>query len=179
MLENCILYLSVFLLSFLDYYTYYKRYDSNSIDEETTLPGNRRICGNRTVSWTTAFKTAVDGLLGDLRIATPKIKGFFAASTRQIAGGVGAVYAVAQCIETLNKTGCLHCLTMAYSSLRTCPPQADGRAIDVGCFFRYSDTAFFAENQTTDITPFLRSGNISFQPSSKILSLLSLLCILY
>nr|XP_017251203.1 PREDICTED: putative receptor-like protein kinase At4g00960 [Daucus carota subsp. sativus] len=137
------------------------RYESNSIDEETTLPGNRRICGNRTVSWTTAFKTAVDGLLGDLRIATPKIKGFFAASTRQIDGGVGAVYAVAQCIETLNKTGCLHCLTMAYSRLRTCPPQADGRAIDVGCFFRYSDTAFFAENQTTDITPFLRSGSSS------------------
>lgn len=149
----------------MDYYTYYGRYESSSIDDETNFIGNGR-CGNRTVSWTTAFETVVDGLLGDLQIATPKINGFFATATRQIAGSLGAVYAVAQCVEAFNKTSCLDCLTKAYGMIRSCLPRADGRAIIAGCFLRYSDTAFFAENQTTNITPFLRSGNISFQPSS-------------
>lgn len=111
-------------------------------------------------------ETAVDGLLADLQIATPKINGFFATATRQIAGSVGAVYAVAQCVETYNKTSCLDCLSQAYSMIRSCPPRADGRDIIAGCFLRFSNTAFFAENQTTNITPFLRSGNISFQPST-------------
>ena len=119
------------------------------------------MCGNRTVSQSANFDTAVDGLVGDLQIATPKITGFFATSTRQIAGSVGAVYAVAQCAETLTKTGCLDCLTVASNNLKTCPPEADGRAVDAGCFLRYSDTTFFPDNQTTDISPFLRSGNDS------------------
>ncbi|KAL8133859.1 hypothetical protein AgCh_009066 [Apium graveolens] len=137
------------------------RYESNSFYDQTTLPGNVGLCGNRTVSQATDFGTAVSGLLADLQIATPKISGFFATSTRQIGGSVGAVYAVAQCAETLSKTGCLDCLTVANSNLKTCPPEADGRAVDAGCFLRYSDTPFFPDNQTTNITPFLRSGNSS------------------
>ncbi|WOG97448.1 hypothetical protein DCAR_0416788 [Daucus carota subsp. sativus] len=137
------------------------RYESNSFYDQTTLPGNVGLCGNRTVSQSANFDTAVDGLLGDLQIATPKITGFFATSTRQIAGSVGAVYAVAQCAETLTKTGCLDCLTVASNNLKTCPPEADGRAVDAGCFLRYSDTTFFPDNQTTDISPFLRSGSSS------------------
>ncbi|KAK1361846.1 putative cysteine-rich receptor-like protein kinase 3-like [Heracleum sosnowskyi] len=138
------------------------RYESNSFYDQTTLPGNVGLCGNRTVSQATNFDTAVNGLLGDLQIATPKISGFFATSTRQIAGStVGAVYAIAQCAETLSKAGCLDCLTVAYSNLKTCPPEADGRAVDAGCFLRYSDTAFFPDNQTTNITPFLKSGSSS------------------
>ncbi|KAF3450331.1 hypothetical protein FNV43_RR06411 [Rhamnella rubrinervis] len=42
-----------------------------------------------------------------------------------------------------------------------CLPDADGRAVDAGCFLRYSTTPFFADNQTTDLTPFLSNGGSS------------------
>ncbi|KAA8530696.1 hypothetical protein F0562_005370 [Nyssa sinensis] len=65
---------------------------------------------------------------------------------------------MAQCAETVSASGCKDCLTVAYGNIASCLPEADGRAFDAGCFLRYSDTAFFADNQTTNITPFLGGG---------------------
>ncbi|KAL5702464.1 hypothetical protein ACHQM5_027678 [Ranunculus cassubicifolius] len=42
-----------------------------------------------------------------------------------------------------------------------CPPEAEGKSVDSGCFLRYSDTAFFDTNQTINITSVLRSGGSS------------------
>ncbi|CAK9135293.1 unnamed protein product [Ilex paraguariensis] len=137
------------------------RYESNSFYDQTTLPGNSQICGNRTETQATAFDTAVTGLISDLVVATPKINGFFAASQRAVAGGGVTVYAIAQCAETVSQTGCQDCLTVARGNIQACPPNADGTAFDAGCFLRYSDTAFFADNQTINITPFLGGGGSS------------------
>ncbi|KAM0067947.1 putative protein kinase RLK-Pelle-DLSV family [Helianthus debilis subsp. tardiflorus] len=78
------------------------RYESNSFYDQTTLPGNQGLCGNRTSSRQSAFETAVSELLSNLSIATPKINGFYAAATAPV-----------------------------------------------------NATAFFRNNQTTDIAPFL------------------------
>ncbi|KAL7230463.1 hypothetical protein ACSBR2_008858 [Camellia fascicularis] len=137
------------------------RYESSSFYDQGTLPGNVGVCGNRTVSQATAFDTAVQGLLTDLKIATPKINGFFAATKSEVVGGSTTVYAVSQCAETISESTCQDCLTVAYANIQSCPPNADGRAVDAGCFLRYSDTAFFADNQTTNISPFLEGGGSS------------------
>ncbi|XP_028124302.1 cold-responsive protein kinase 1-like [Camellia sinensis] len=137
------------------------RYESSSFYDQGTLPGNVGVCGNRTVSQATAFDTAVQGLLTDLKIATPKINGFFAATKSEVVGGSATVYAVSQCAETISESTCQDCLTVAYANIQSCPPNADGRAVDAGCFLRYSDTAFFADNQTTNINPFLGGGGSS------------------
>ncbi|KAI8031382.1 Cysteine-rich receptor-like protein kinase 2 [Camellia lanceoleosa] len=137
------------------------RYESSSFYDQGTLPGNVGVCGNRTVSQATAFDTAVQGLLTDLKIATPKINGFFAATKSEVVGGSTTVYAVSQCAETISESTCQDCLTVAYANMQSCPPNADGRAVDGGCFLRYSDTAFFADNQTTNINPFLGGGGSS------------------
>ncbi|CAL5323650.1 unnamed protein product [Camellia sinensis] len=137
------------------------RYESSSFYDQGTLPGNVGVCGNRTVSQATAFDTAVQGLLTDLKIATPKINGFFAATKSEVVGGSATVYAVSQCAETISESTCQDCLTVAYANTQSCPPNADGRAVDAGCFLRYSDTAFFADNQTTNINPFLGGGGSS------------------
>ncbi|CAL5368228.1 unnamed protein product [Camellia sinensis] len=137
------------------------RYESSSFYDQGTLPGNVGVCGNRTVSQATAFDTAVQGLLTDLKIATPKINGFFAATKSEVVGGSATVYAVSQCAETISESTCQDCLTVAYVNIQSCPPNADGRAVDAGCFLRYSDTAFFADNQTTNINPFLGGGGSS------------------
>ncbi|KAF5960322.1 hypothetical protein HYC85_001531 [Camellia sinensis] len=131
------------------------RYESSSFYDQGTLPGNVGVCGNRTVSQATAFDTAVQGLLTDLKITTPKINGFFAATKSEVVGGSATVYAVSQCAETISESTCQDCLTVAYVNIQ------NGRAVDAGCFLRYSDTAFFADNQTTNINPFLGGGGSS------------------
>ncbi|KAF6160760.1 hypothetical protein GIB67_035961 [Kingdonia uniflora] len=141
---------------------FFQWYESNEFYDQTTLPGNVGVCGNKTVSQGTIFNEAVDKLLGDLLVATPRIHGFFAVAKRDIVNGGGTVlYGVGQCAETVTESGCKDCLTVAYSNIESCPPDADGRAVDAGCFLRYSDTSFFNNNQTTDLTPFLKQGNSS------------------
>nr|GMC67586.1 cysteine-rich receptor-like protein kinase 2 [Ipomoea batatas] len=138
------------------------RYESNNFYDQTTLPGNVEICGNRTVRQQDAFNTSVEQLLNELLIATPRINGFYAAAKQGESGGGATTYAVAQCAETVSESGCRDCLAVASKNIQGCLPKfADGRAVDAGCFLRYSDTAFFADNQTTDITPFLGGGSSS------------------
>ena len=140
------------------------RYESNGFFDQTTLAGNSMICGNQTaVGATTSFNTTAQQVLMELQIATPKITGFFAATKTQLAGG-GAIYAIAQCAETATESACLDCLTVGYNNIHICLPNTDGRAFDAGCFMRYSETAFFADNQTIDITPFLKQGTVRITP---------------
>lgn len=117
------------------------------------------MCSNRTVTDATTFDPLVQKLLSDLQIVTPKIKDYFAVTSREAVGGGGIrVYAVAQCVETLSQSDCSSCLTLAYNNIQNCPPQAGASSINLRCFMRYSDTSFFAINQTTDITPYLKGG---------------------
>ncbi|KAE9598852.1 hypothetical protein Lal_00022403 [Lupinus albus] len=133
------------------------RYESNGFFDETTLPGNSMICGNNTANGgATAFSGAAQKVLKDLQKATPKVTGFFAATKTQVAGS--ALYAIAQCAETVTENGCVNCLNVGYTNIESCLPNTDGRAFDAGCFMRYSETSFFADNQAIDITPFLKQG---------------------
>ncbi|KAI7733044.1 hypothetical protein M8C21_032209 [Ambrosia artemisiifolia] len=136
------------------------RYEANSFYDQTTLPGNVGLCGNRTSSRQDVFATAVDKLLFNLSIATPKINGFYAASTAPVVGAnTSTAYAIAQCAKTVTIDGCKNCLNVAYANIKSCATDViDGRAVDSGCFMRYSATAFFSKNKTIDITPFLQEG---------------------
>ncbi|XP_011024962.1 PREDICTED: cysteine-rich receptor-like protein kinase 2 isoform X3 [Populus euphratica] len=131
------------------------RYESTSFYDQSTQDGHYGACGNQTAS--PAYQASVESLLSDLKIASPKISGFFATSKKEVVGANSVVYGVTQCVETISKAGCQECLTVAYADLQTCFPDADGRSINVGCFLRYSDTPFFADNQLTDLKPFLRN----------------------
>lgn len=138
------------------------RYESNSFFDQTTLPGNVQICGNRTASPAAAFSAQAQTLLQDLELATPRINKYFAATkSGVVSGGNLTVYGVAQCAETISQSGCQDCLTVAYRNIESCLPDADGRAIDAACFLRYSETPFFADNQTIDISSFLGGGGDS------------------
>ncbi|KAK6127430.1 hypothetical protein DH2020_038819 [Rehmannia glutinosa] len=104
------------------------RYESNNFYDQTTLPGNVQICGNRTASQPAAFNAEAQTLLRDLETATPRINGYFAASTRQVSNLT--VYGVAQCAETITQSGCRDCLAVAHGNIQGCLPNGDGRAID-------------------------------------------------
>ncbi|KAL5743615.1 hypothetical protein ACOSQ2_026731 [Xanthoceras sorbifolium] len=140
------------------------RYESSPFYDQSTQEGRFGFCGNRTASQATAFSAAVNELVENLQVATPKINGFFAASKKEVVGSGGggndtAVYGVAQCVETISESGCRDCLATAYDNIQRCFSNAFGWAVDVGCFLRYSDTSFFADNQTTNLTPFLKNGS--------------------
>ncbi|KAK8631825.1 hypothetical protein V6N13_028603 [Hibiscus sabdariffa] len=137
------------------------RYESNNFYDQYTQEGHTMICGNRTAPEPSAFAATVLELLADLQVATPKINGYFAATKKEVVGGGSAgnatVYGVAQCIETISESGCRDCMQVVNTDIQRCPPNTDGRAMDVGCFLRYSDSPFFADNQIVDIAPFLRT----------------------
>uniref|UniRef100_A0A453DRT5 Protein kinase domain-containing protein n=8 Tax=Aegilops tauschii subsp. strangulata TaxID=200361 RepID=A0A453DRT5_AEGTS len=127
------------------------RYESVAFFDQSTLPGNTQRCNGSAVAGG-AFDGAVQALVRDLTAAVPRVPRLAAA-----AAGAG-VYAMAQCVETVAPDGCAQCLEVAASNIDRCPPNSDGRAVDAGCFMRYSDKPFFPANATADLTPYLRSG---------------------
>ncbi|KAG4989566.1 hypothetical protein JHK85_032549 [Glycine max] len=133
------------------------RYESNDFFAQI-MPRSSILCGSQSADESTAFSEAGQQVLTDLQIATPKITGYYAATKTQVAGG--AIYAIAQCAETLTQDNCLECLSNEQTTVQGCLPNTNGRAFDAGCFMRYSETPFFSDNQTIDIAPFLNQGNI-------------------
>ncbi|XP_024966160.1 cysteine-rich receptor-like protein kinase 2 isoform X2 [Cynara cardunculus var. scolymus] len=137
------------------------RYENNNFYAEANIRAGVVICGNITSLHPKDFRKTAERLLSDLRTAVPRISNFYAASTRRIANGNGTIYAIAQCNLNLSQSVCEDCLNARYGSLDACLPSTTGRAIDNGCFMRYSQTRFFGQNQTTNITPFLWDGDSS------------------
>ncbi|RZB81133.1 Cysteine-rich receptor-like protein kinase 2 [Glycine soja] len=133
------------------------RYLNSVFLDNSIIFSSHTFCGNQTADESTAFGTVGRQVLMDLQIAIPKISGYFAATKTQVAGG--AMYAFAQCAETLTRDTCSNCLSNQLSNIQGCLPNTNGRAIDpAGCFMRYSETPYFADNQTTDISLFLKQG---------------------
>ncbi|KAL5225043.1 hypothetical protein ABZP36_011682 [Zizania latifolia] len=125
------------------------RYESAAFFDQTTLPGNTQVCNGSAVA-AGGFADAARALVGDLAAAVPHAPGFAAAAVS------GSVYAAAQCVETVGEGGCAQCLEVAMSNIDLCPPNSDGRAVDAGCFMRYSNKPFFPANATIDLAPYLR-----------------------
>ncbi|XP_028187854.1 cysteine-rich receptor-like protein kinase 2 isoform X2 [Glycine soja] len=133
------------------------RYENNDFFKQNLISSIHTLCGNQTADESTGFGAVGRQVLMDLQIATPKISGYFAATKTQVEGG--AIYAIAQCAETLTQDTCLDCLSSEQRDLQDCLPSTNGRGFDPPvCFMRYSATPFFADNQTIDITSFLKQG---------------------
>ncbi|KAK1401899.1 Cysteine-rich receptor-like protein kinase 2 [Heracleum sosnowskyi] len=117
------------------------------------------------------FTPVVEGLITDLVAATPKINGFFAATTRPVlnGGATATVYAVAQCIETISRKDCQSCLTIGYNNIQSCPPASEASSADAGCFLRYSDVSFFADKSVINITPYLKEGKRNLSSKKAIM----------
>ncbi|MFS7954996.1 putative non-specific serine/threonine protein kinase [Helianthus anomalus] len=109
-------------------------------------------CGNNQ----STFNQGVDGVLSNIKDATPKTSNYYVASITQVTSENATVYATAQCIANINQTICQTCMNAAYDKLTTCLPSTQGRFSDMACFVRYSELPFFDDNQTTDITTVLK-----------------------
>ncbi|XP_076924274.1 cysteine-rich receptor-like protein kinase 2 [Bidens hawaiensis] len=146
-LDNC----------FLRFENYDQFYDDpqGNLDDDVLA-----ICGNESRSQPiTTFNQAVKELLSDISVATPRTSNFYIASTRQLTNAT--VYAIAQCVENASQAICKNCLSKAYDNLYSCVPAIEGRAVNVGCFMKYSEFPFFQNNQTINLIPLLGRGGSS------------------
>ncbi|KAK7365179.1 hypothetical protein VNO80_14037 [Phaseolus coccineus] len=71
-----------------------------------------------------------------VRVAVNEGRGF------AVGEGEG-VYALAQCWKTVRGKGCRDCLKKAENEVRGCLPKKEGRALNSGCYLRYSTVMFY------------------------------------
>ncbi|KAK9062111.1 hypothetical protein SSX86_019296 [Deinandra increscens subsp. villosa] len=147
---------------FVSFYNCYIRYESYSdfydnpyvMDDANRTPNV--ICGNQSAPQPTVYNQVADGLLSDIKDATPQTANLYVSSTRRITNENATVYVTAQCAENISQSICQTCMNTAYDRLNDCLPSTTGLFFHLGCFARYSDTPFFNANQTVDITNVLK-----------------------
>ncbi|KAI3474907.1 hypothetical protein Pfo_030218 [Paulownia fortunei] len=63
--------------------------------------------------------------------------------------GSKGVFGLAECWNTVSREGCRACLAKASREVRGCLPSREGRALNTGCYLRYSTEKFFS-NQSQE-----------------------------
>ncbi|PKU88143.1 cysteine-rich receptor-like protein kinase 2 [Dendrobium catenatum] len=139
------------------------RYESAPFFDQGTLPGNTAVCGNGS-SALEGFAAAATALTMDLSLAVPKIDEY---SGTAVGDGV---FGAAQCADTLSEDVCAQCLQVAYKNIQGCLPAGNGRAVDAGCFMRYSNLTFFSANQTMDLSRYLGGSGESSKNTRAIVA---------
>ncbi|PIA61822.1 hypothetical protein AQUCO_00200072v1 [Aquilegia coerulea] len=120
-----------------DNYNFYQEAVDDKLD--------RRVCNTSAAStedylkleFTAKAKEVIENVT---RIAMANKDGFAVAETKR---GVVSVYALAQCWKTVNNTGCRMCLEKAAREVNQCLPGREGRALNTGCYLRYSTERFY------------------------------------
>ncbi|XP_075656499.1 cysteine-rich receptor-like protein kinase 2 [Castanea sativa] len=119
----------------------FMRSDNYSFFQEYTGHGDRAICGNTTRKNST-YEESVRQAVSSAVLAAPNQNGS-ATAPKTVPGAVNeAVYVLADCWRTLNANSCKACLENASASILECLPWSEGRALNTGCFMRYSDKDF-------------------------------------
>ncbi|KAG2383810.1 Cysteine-rich receptor-like protein [Vigna angularis] len=118
------------------------RYDNYSFYSEDTDPLRD------TVNCTTQY----GGVAGEAEVVFGKSVGKVVENVVRVAVNEGrgfavgegeGVYALAQCWKTVGEKGCGDCLKKAGNEVRGCLPKKEGRALNSGCYLRYSTVKFY------------------------------------
>uniref|UniRef100_A0A1J3FLL0 Cysteine-rich receptor-like protein kinase 1 n=1 Tax=Noccaea caerulescens TaxID=107243 RepID=A0A1J3FLL0_NOCCA len=117
------------------------RFDNRDFSEEFVDPRFDRAICEKTGSGLGGFSRDLDEAFVNVTLKAVRNGGFGAASVAR-AGGNPAVYALAQCWQTLDEDSCRDCLVNARSSLRACDGHG-ARAFFTGCYLKYSTHKFF------------------------------------
>lgn len=119
----------------------FMRSENYSFYGEYTGPEDQAVCGNITrqdsgfqASTRQAMSQAVSDALNNNGYARAKVA---VAGTRN-----ESAYVLADCWRTVNASACRACFDKASAFLEGCLPSSEGRALNTGCFMRYSDTDF-------------------------------------
>ncbi|KAL2484517.1 Cysteine-rich receptor-like protein kinase 2 [Abeliophyllum distichum] len=127
----------------------FMRAGNTSFLQEYTGPNDTAVCGNRTQK-SSAFQDSARRAVVQAVSIAPNNNGYARAQV-PVSGTNESAYVLADCWRTLNASSCRACLQNASASILGCLPWSEGRALNTGCFVRYSDTNF--------LNPIPRSGS--------------------
>ncbi|XP_057855631.2 cold-responsive protein kinase 1 [Cryptomeria japonica] len=133
------------------------RFENSNFYNEYTDTGNKQVCGDTNAPTSGLISSTGQSLISDLCTATPGTKDYFAAQTRKGPSNT-TIYGLASCLRSLEKDFCKNCLSIAQTNIDKCFPSSEGRAIDAGCYLRYSSEPFFPSNATIDLASFSPTG---------------------
>ncbi|RVW43405.1 Cysteine-rich receptor-like protein kinase 2 [Vitis vinifera] len=119
----------------------FMRAQNYSFIEEYTGPSDYALCGNE-IRKNSTFQESARQAIKQAVADAPNNNGY--ARSKVIVPGTAneSAYVLADCWRTLNASSCRACLENASSSILGCLPWSEGRALNTGCFMRYSDTDF-------------------------------------
>ncbi|RDX57754.1 Cysteine-rich receptor-like protein kinase 2, partial [Mucuna pruriens] len=133
----------------------FMRAENYSFFNEYLGPGDRAVCGNTTKKNSSFQAAAKEAVLRAVKDATNK-KGYARGNVAVSGTTNQSVYVLADCWRTLDQRSCKACLENASSSMLGCLPWSEGRALNTGCFMRYSDRDFLNQEQENGSS----SGNV-------------------
>ncbi|XP_061355013.1 cysteine-rich receptor-like protein kinase 3 [Gastrolobium bilobum] len=123
-------------------YDDYNFFNESLSDQDTTVCATSDFSGNSSVYEANALE-----LVRNLSFLAPKNDGFFVGSLDR---KNVSVYGLAQCWEFVNGTACKNCLQDAVTRIGSCTTKDEGRALNAGCYLRYSTQKFYY-NSTNDV----------------------------
>ncbi|GKV14547.1 hypothetical protein SLEP1_g25404 [Rubroshorea leprosula] len=118
----------------------FMRSENYSFFEEYTGPEDRAVCGNATKK-SSAFEKSATDAVNSAVAAAPGNAGYARAHVA-VPGTNESAFVLADCWKSLSQNSCRMCLQNASASILGCLPWSEGRAINTGCFMRYSDKDF-------------------------------------
>ncbi|KAJ6323682.1 hypothetical protein OIU76_011050 [Salix suchowensis] len=118
----------------------FMRAENYSFYEEYMGPGDKAVCGNTTRKNST-FTESTRQAVSQAVTSASNNQGY-AGVQFTVPGTNESAYVLANCWKTLNASSCRACLENASASVMECLPSSEGRALNTGCFMRYSDTDF-------------------------------------
>ncbi|KAK9084347.1 hypothetical protein Scep_030818 [Stephania cephalantha] len=121
--------------------------DHNFSQQPLDPRSDKALCGSPTPVCT--IRGGGERVGGEFDVAAAAAygeRGYYMEGKVVVGGGV-EVYGVAQCWRSLNKSGCRECLESARKSVVGCLPSSEGRALNVGCYVRYSTEPFYVVSQ--------------------------------
>ncbi|XP_061992112.1 cysteine-rich receptor-like protein kinase 2 isoform X2 [Rosa rugosa] len=119
----------------------FMRSENYSFYEEFRGPNDTAVCGNTTRK-SSLFEASARQAVMSIVQSAPSNRGYARAQVG-VSGTVNeTVYVLSDCWRSLNESSCRQCLENASESVLGCLPWSEGRALNTGCFMRYSDTDF-------------------------------------
>lgn len=119
----------------------FMRAENYSFFREHTGPNDHAVCGNITRP-DPGFHESVRQALSRAVLAAPSNKGYARSQVAVARTRNESAYVLADCWRTISSSACQACLENASASISGCLPSSEGRALNTGCFMRYSDTNF-------------------------------------
>ncbi|PKA54668.1 Cysteine-rich receptor-like protein kinase 3 [Apostasia shenzhenica] len=127
-------------------------YADRNVSSDSVDSADAFDCGNSTVSGSAPanFVNATAAFLQNLTVSAIQNTEFYDVGSIDVSPQL-KIYAMAQCWRSLNASGCRNCLEKGRQNLvgRCLPASSvDAKAMNAGCFMRYSTTPFYLQAKT-------------------------------